>query len=63
MPTYQWKGKNRYGDVVGGVRVARSVEDLTRALQREQITVIDISAKRREFKIPFLQTQKMPSFL
>jgi len=59
MPTYRWKGKNRYGDVVGGVRVARSVEDLTRALQREQITVIDISAKRREFKIPFLQTQKV----
>ena len=34
MPTYQWKGKNRYGDVVGGVRMARSVNDLSQALER-----------------------------
>ncbi len=59
MPSYQWKGKNRYGDVVGGVRVARSVEELSRALQREQITVMDISAARRKFEIPFLQRQKV----
>ncbi len=59
MPSYQWKGKNRYGDVVGGVRVARSVEDLSRALQREQITVMDISAARKKFEIPFLQRQRV----
>lgn len=59
MPTYQWKGKNRFGDVVSGVRVARSVDDLSRALEREQISVIDISPKRREIRIPFLQTQKV----
>ncbi len=59
MPSYQWKGKNRYGDVVGGVRVARSVDDLSRALQREQITVMDISAARKKFEIPFLQRQKV----
>jgi type II secretory pathway component PulF len=46
MPTFQWKGKNRYGDVVGGVRVARSVEDLSRTLQREQIQVMDISSPK-----------------
>jgi type IV pilus assembly protein PilC len=59
MPSYQWKGKNRYGDVVGGVRVARSVDDLSKALQREQITVMDISAARKKFEIPFLQRQKV----
>ena len=59
MPTYQWKGKNRYGDVVGGVRMARGVDDLTKALQREQITVMDVSAARKKIEIPFLQTQKV----
>ncbi|NOR13748.1 MAG: hypothetical protein GQ545_10895 [Candidatus Aminicenantes bacterium] len=59
MPVYQWKGKNRYGDIVEGRRVARSVEDLSKTLQREQITVIDIERKKAEFRIPFLQTQKV----
>lgn len=59
MPTFQWKGKNRYGDVVGGTRVARSVDELTQVLQREQITVSDISAARKKIEIPFLQRQKV----
>jgi type IV pilus assembly protein PilC len=59
MPTFQWKGKNRYGDVVGGVRVSRSVDELSRALQREQIQVMDISTKRKTIEIPFLQRQKV----
>ena len=59
MPTFQWKGKNRYGDVVGGVRVARSMDELTKALQREQITVSDVSAARKKIALPFLQRQKV----
>jgi len=59
MPVYQWKGKNRYGDIVEGRRVSRSVEDLSEALQREQITVIDIERKKAELRIPFLKTQKV----
>ncbi len=59
MPVYQWKGKNRYGDIVEGKRVARSVEELSENLQREQITVIDIERKKAEFRIPFLKTQKV----
>jgi type IV pilus assembly protein PilC len=59
MPTFQWKGKNRYGDVVGGTRVARSVDELTQVLQREQITVSNISAARKKIEIPFLQRQKV----
>jgi type IV pilus assembly protein PilC len=59
MPTFQWKGKNRYGDVVGGVRVAHSVDELSKALQREQISVMDISAARKKLELPFLQRQKV----
>ncbi len=59
MPVYQWKGKNRYGDIVEGRRVAPSVEELSKNLQREQITVIDIERKKAEFRIPFLKTQKV----
>ncbi len=59
MSIFQWKGKNRYGDVVGGTRVARSVDELTQVLQREQITVSDISAARKKIEIPFLQRQKV----
>ena len=59
MPSYVWKGKNRYGDVVSGARAAHSVEELSKRLQREQITVIDISRKQLGLKIPFLQVQKV----
>ena len=59
MPTFRWKGKNRYGDVVGGTRIARDVDDLSKALQREQITVMDISAARKKIELPFLQRQKV----
>ena len=59
MATFVWKGKNRYGDVVDGERVAKSIADLTRILKREQITVFDISKKKVEIKIPFLKREKV----
>lgn len=59
MPTYRWKGKNRYGDVVGGERVAQSPEELTKTLQRDMITIQDISVKGIQFKIPFLRREKV----
>lgn len=59
MATYVWKGKNRYGDMVGGERVAGSVEEVTRLLQREQIQVINVSAKRKDIEIPFLKREKV----
>lgn len=55
MPRFQWKGRNRYGDVVEGVRVARSMDELRLTLEREQITVMDISRKGLQIQIPFLQ--------
>lgn len=59
MAIFIWKGKNRYGDVVDGERVAKSIADLTRILKREQITVFDVSKKRVEIKIPFLKREKV----
>jgi type IV pilus assembly protein PilC len=59
MPTYAWKGKNRYGDMVGGERVAASKEEVGRLLQKDQITVLSITAAGGGFKIPFLKREKV----
>jgi type IV pilus assembly protein PilC len=59
MAIFVWKGKNRYGDVVSGERVAKSIADLTRTLKREQITVFDVSKKKVDIKIPFLKREKV----
>ena len=59
MAVYTWKGKNKYGDVVGGERIAASVDELTRNLQKEQIAIIGIAAKRRIPSLPFLKMEKV----
>jgi type IV pilus assembly protein PilC len=59
MPTYAWKGKNRYGDAVGGERVAASTEELTRVLQKDQITVTSVTPVKRGLQIPFLKREKV----
>lgn len=59
MPTYVWKGKNRYGDTVGGERVAASKEDLARLLQKDQIQVLSVAPAKGGFKIPFLKREKV----
>lgn len=59
MPVFVWRGKNRFGDAVGGERVARSAEELSRILRREQITVSNVSKKRGEISVPFLQRKKV----
>jgi type IV pilus assembly protein PilC len=59
MAVYVWKGKNRYGDSVGGERVASSVEEVTRILQKEQIQVVNVAPKRKGLAIPFLKREKV----
>jgi len=59
MATYAWKGKNRYGDAVGGERVASSAEELTRVLQKDQIIITSISPVKKGFQIPFLKREKV----
>ncbi len=59
MAVFKWKGKNRYGDIVEGERKARSSEELSQTLQREQIKVSDISKKGIEIHIPFLEKRSV----
>ncbi len=59
MAIYVWKGKNRYGDTVGGERVAASADEVSRLLQREQIQVINVAPKRVGLSIPFLKREKV----
>ena len=59
MPTYVWKGKNRYGDTVGGERVAASKEEVGRLLQKDQITVLSVVPAKGGFAIPFLKREKV----
>ena len=59
MAVYVWRGKNRYGDSVGGERVASSVEEVTRILQKEQIQVVNVAPKRKGFAIPFFKREKV----
>jgi type IV pilus assembly protein PilC len=59
MPTYVWKGKNRYGDSVGGERVAASKEELGRLLQKDQITVLSVAPAKGGIGIPFLKREKV----
>lgn len=59
MPRFEWRGRNRYGDVVQGTRVARSMDELRSALEREQITVMNVSRKGLQVQLPFLQKKKV----
>ncbi len=63
MPTYLWKGKNRYGDEVEGERLAGSQEELTRFLQKEQIQVASVSVKREGLKLLRLGEKVKPKEL
>jgi type IV pilus assembly protein PilC len=59
MPVFVWNGKNRFGDVVGGKRAARSEQELSTMLAREQISGFKISKEKPQTKIPFLQRKKV----
>ena len=59
MPTYVWKGKNRYGDPVGGERVAASKEEVGRLLQKDQITILSVAPAKGGINIPFLKREKV----
>jgi type IV pilus assembly protein PilC len=59
MAVFVWEGRNRYGDLVRGERVARSQEEATRLLERERISVSSIGRKAARFKIPFLKRERV----
>jgi len=59
MPVFLWNGKNRFGDAVGGKRVARSEQDLSMALAREQISGLKISKEKAQINISLFQSKKV----
>ena len=59
MAIYSWTGKNKFGDAVRGERAARSVEELGRILQREQIQVQKIVPQRAGLSIPFFKMERV----
>ncbi|MGQ9618195.1 MAG: type II secretion system F family protein [Candidatus Aminicenantia bacterium] len=60
MPVFVWKGRNKYGQIVAGERVATSIEEATKLLTKEQILVIKIE-KKTAFKIPRLIPKRVSS--
>lgn len=50
MPIFKYKGKNRVGTIVEGERSARTPQELTLALEKEQIQVLNIERKKIELK-------------
>jgi len=59
MAVFNWKGTNKFGDMVEGQRVAANPEELTRLLQREQIKVDSVAPARSGLNIPFLKKEKV----
>ncbi len=55
MPIFQYKGRNRIGNIIEGERVAQNPQELASALEKEQIEVINIKKKPVELKIPFMK--------
>jgi type IV pilus assembly protein PilC len=52
MPVYTYRGTNRAGSNVSGEQVAENKTELAALLRRQQIKVIKMSEKGREFSLP-----------
>jgi len=54
MPQFKFKGKNRIGNVVEGVRLGKNASEVQAQLEKEQIQILSIQKKGIELKIPGL---------
>ena len=54
MPIFKYKGKNKVGNIITGERSSRSPQELSKALEKEQIQVLSIERKKASLSIPFL---------
>jgi type IV pilus assembly protein PilC len=59
LAIYEWKGRNRFGEMVRGERVAASLEEAAKILEKEQITVFNLVRKKSEFGIPLLKRERV----
>src|SRR5438105_2549368 len=58
MPTYVFKGRNRFGEVLVGERLADDRETLRQLLRREQVTLTSVKEKGREIAVPKLTKKR-----
>src|ERR1017187_6485424 len=52
MPVFTYRGTNRAGETVTGEQVAQSKTELVHTLKRQQINVVKMSEKGKEFNLP-----------
>src|SRR5438552_18493566 len=52
MPTFEWKGTARNGQVQTGVLVADTKDSVVAAMRRQQITVTAVKEKGKEIAVP-----------
>ena len=52
MPVFTYRGTNRAGATVTGEQMARSKDDLKNMLRHQQINVVKMSEKGKEFNLP-----------
>ncbi len=50
MPIFKYRGRNKIGNIIEGERSARSPKELTTALEKESIQVLNIERKKMEMK-------------
>ena len=52
MPVYTYRGTNRVGATVTGEQISPSKDDLKNMLRHQQINVVKMSEKGKEFNLP-----------
>jgi type IV pilus assembly protein PilC len=61
MPIFKYRGKNKVGSIVEGERNARSQNEVTIALEKENIQVLSVERKKLKFNIPLIGGRKSVS--
>jgi len=58
MPIFQYKGKNRIGNIIQGERKARNKKEIIGLLEKEQIQVLQVDRKGGGINIPFISGKR-----
>lgn len=54
MAVFRFKGRNKAGNIVEGERIARTAQEISLSLERDQIRVLSIEKKKIAVRIPFI---------
>lgn len=58
MPTYVFKGRNRFNEIVSGEREAANPDDLRALLRGEQLSLVESTEKKADVALPKLKKAK-----